>query len=54
MEALDGRIGRKETCIVNAAIMASSWPYKVNAGRKYNKPIVIDIDLPVWKKDVEL
>lgn len=50
-EALDGRLGRKETCMVNAAIMASSWPYKANAGRKYNKPIVIDIDLPKWEND---
>ena len=50
-EALDGRLGRKETCVVNAAIMASSWPYKANAGRKYNKAIVIDIDLPSWEKD---
>ena len=51
MEALDGRMGRKETCIINAAIMASSWPYKAKTGRKYNKPIVVDIDLPVWKND---
>ena len=47
MEALAGRLGRKETCIINAAIMASSWPYKEKNGRKYNKPIVVDIDLPV-------
>ena len=48
-EALVGRMGRKETCVINAAIMASSWPYKANVGRKYNKPIVVDIDLPVWE-----
>lgn len=48
-EALYGRMGRQETCVINAAIMASSWPYKANAGHKYNKPIVIDIDLPVRK-----
>ena len=47
-EALAGRMGRKETCIVNAAIMASAWPYQANKGRKYNKPIVVDIDLPVY------
>ena len=47
MEALAGRLGRKETCIVNAAIMASRWPYKEKNRRKYNKPIAVDIDLPV-------
>ena len=46
--ALCGRMGRKETCIINAAIMASSWPHKGSGGKKYNKPIVVDIDLPVW------
>lgn len=47
-EALLGRMGRKETCVINAAIMASSWPHKDSGGKKYNKPIVVDIDLPVW------
>ncbi|EPE32787.1 Metallo-dependent phosphatase [Glarea lozoyensis ATCC 20868] len=47
LEALSGRIGRRETCIINAAIMASSYPHGVG-GKKYNKPIVVDIDLPVW------
>lgn len=51
MEALAGRMDRKETCIINAAIMASSWPYKSSGGSKYNKPIVVDIDLPVWKEE---
>ena len=46
-EALAGRMGRKETCIINAAIMASSWPHKEKNRRKYNKPIAVDIDLPV-------
>ena len=46
--ALKGRLGRQETCIVNAAIMASSWPRKGSAGKKYNKPIVVDLDLPTW------
>jgi hypothetical protein len=54
MEALAGRMGRKETCIVNAAIMASSWPYKPNNQRRYNKPIVVDIDLPVLQKQGNL
>jgi len=39
---------RKETCIVNAAIMASSWPYKT--GKTFNAPIVVDLELPVWNK----
>lgn len=47
LEALSGRLGRKETCVINAAIMASSWPYKSTGGKKFNNPIVVDIDLPV-------
>ncbi len=47
LEALSGRLGRKETCVVNAAIMATSWP-RGSAGKTFNKPIVVDIDLPVW------
>ena len=47
LEALAGRRGRKETCVINAAIMASSWPYKLKGNSKYNKPIIVDIDLPV-------
>lgn len=49
MEALLGRLGRRETCVINAAIMASSWPYKGSSGQKYNKPFVVDIDLPTWE-----
>lgn len=49
LEALAGRRGRKETCIINAAIMASSWPYRLKGDRKYNKAIIVDIDLPVWQ-----
>lgn len=48
-EALRGPQGRRETCVVNAAMMATSWPYKVVHGNKYNKPIVVDIDLPTWE-----
>ncbi|OAG35005.1 hypothetical protein AYO21_10838 [Fonsecaea monophora] len=44
-EALSGREGRAETCIVNAAYMASNWPHK--GGKKFHKPVVIDLDLPV-------
>ena len=47
LEALSGRMGRQETCVINAAMMASSWPHG-SGGKKYNKPIVVDIDLPVW------
>ena len=48
LEALSGRMGRRETCIVNAAITASSWPHS-KGGKKFNKPIVVDVELPVWK-----
>ena len=41
-------LGCHETCIVNAAIMASGWPHP--GGKKYNKPIVVEIDLPTWEK----
>jgi hypothetical protein len=50
LEALSGRMGRKETCVINAAMMASSWPHSSSGGKKFNKPIVVDIDLPVWEK----
>ncbi|KAM0327684.1 hypothetical protein ACHAQA_005979 [Verticillium albo-atrum] len=47
-EALAGRMGRLETCVVNCAIMAKSYPHV--GGRKMNKPIVVDLDLPVWEE----
>jgi hypothetical protein len=47
LEALTCRMGRKETGVINAAIMASSWPHKGNGGKRFNKAIVVDIDLPV-------
>ncbi|GAD95011.1 Ser/Thr protein phosphatase family protein [Paecilomyces variotii No. 5] len=37
---------RRETCVVNAAIVATSWPHK--EGKKFHAPIVVDLDLPVW------
>ncbi|KAL8788599.1 MAG: hypothetical protein Q9195_007243 [Heterodermia aff. obscurata] len=49
LEALSGRLGRQETCVINAAIMASSWPHGGINGRKYNKPFVVDIELPTWE-----
>ncbi|KAK8859194.1 Metallo-dependent phosphatase-like protein [Apiospora arundinis] len=44
--ALAGRMGRRETCIVNAAIQASGYPHV--GPRRLNKAIVVDLDLPVW------
>ena len=41
-----GRLDRLETVVINAAIMATSWPYRKGEGR-FNKPIVVDLDLPV-------
>lgn len=46
-EAFQGRLRRKETCIVNAAIMTSSWSQHTWQGKSYNKPIAVDIDLPL-------
>jgi hypothetical protein len=40
------RQDRAETCIVNAAIMANNW----GGPKRFNKPIVVDIDLPVWEE----
>ncbi|KAJ6005597.1 hypothetical protein N7451_003541 [Penicillium sp. IBT 35674x] len=40
---------RKETCIVNAAIVATSWPHR--GGKRFNAPIVVDIELPVRQGD---
>lgn len=45
IKAIDGRQGRAETCIVNAAIKATGEGEPVSL----NKPIVVDIDLPVWR-----
>ncbi|KAI9368899.1 Metallo-dependent phosphatase-like protein [Aspergillus egyptiacus] len=40
----------RETCIVNAAIMATNWPHR--GGRKFHPgPIVVDLELPVWEED---
>ncbi|KAK4226858.1 Metallo-dependent phosphatase-like protein [Podospora fimiseda] len=41
------RQGRRETCVINCAIVANSWPH--TGGKRYNKPIVVDLDLPVWR-----
>ncbi|KAJ5654311.1 hypothetical protein N7490_001314 [Penicillium lividum] len=36
---------RRETCIVNAAILATSWPHR--GGKRFNAPIIVDLELPV-------
>jgi len=46
VETGDARLDRAETCIVNAAIMANNW----GGPKRFNKPIVVDIDLPVWEE----
>ncbi|KAF2219812.1 Metallo-dependent phosphatase-like protein [Elsinoe ampelina] len=47
---LTGREGRRETCVVNAAIMARSHGM---GAKRYNQPIVVEIDLPVWGEGEE-
>ncbi|KAI0967490.1 Metallo-dependent phosphatase-like protein [Xylaria arbuscula] len=49
--ALAGRLGRKETCIVNCAIQRSSYPHSGRGPRKLNKPIIVDLELPVWQDE---
>ena len=46
--ALAGRLGRRETCFVNCAIQSASYPHRGGGPRVLNKPIVVDLDLPVW------
>ncbi|PYH97219.1 hypothetical protein BO71DRAFT_396359 [Aspergillus ellipticus CBS 707.79] len=42
------RSQRRETCIVNAAIMANSWPHR--GGKRFHVPIVVDLELPAWQE----
>lgn len=49
VRALCCRLGRRETCVVNCAIAATNWPH--TGGKKFNKPIVIDLDLPILEED---
>ena len=49
--ALAGRLGRRETCFVNCAIQSASYPHRGAGPRVLNKPIVVDLDLPVWGDD---
>lgn len=39
---------RRETCIVNAAILATSWPHR--GGKRFHAPIVVDLELPTWRE----
>ncbi|KAJ3476076.1 hypothetical protein NLG97_g9245 [Lecanicillium saksenae] len=41
--------GRRETCVVNAAILKSKFPH--TGGKEFYKPIVVDLDLPVVMDD---
>ncbi|KAI6381496.1 hypothetical protein MCOR25_001190 [Pyricularia grisea] len=45
---LIGSTSRRETCVVNCSIMANSYPHL--GGKRFNKPIVIDLDLPTWEE----
>lgn len=47
--ALCCRMGRRETCVVNCAIAATNWPH--TGGKKFNKPIIVDLDLPILEDD---
>ncbi|OJD36326.1 ser thr protein phosphatase family protein [Diplodia corticola] len=51
--ALCGRLGRRETCIVNAAVMAKSY-YGNSGPKRFNKPIVVDLDLPAWPVEAQV
>ncbi|KAI1451864.1 Metallo-dependent phosphatase, partial [Annulohypoxylon moriforme] len=46
---LISRLGRRETCVVNCAIQAASYPH--SGPRRLHKPIVVDIDLPIWENN---
>ncbi|KAL9085255.1 MAG: hypothetical protein Q9165_007689 [Trypethelium subeluteriae] len=47
-EELGHLTGRNDTCIINAAILATSYGVKP---KRFNKPIIVDIDLPVRDDD---
>ncbi|KAF7589443.1 hypothetical protein BBP40_004280 [Aspergillus hancockii] len=48
-EPANSRSNRRETCIINAAILATSWPH--SGGKRFNAPIVVDIELPTWREE---
>lgn len=41
--------GCQETCIVNCSIAATNYPHV--GGKRFHKPIVVDLELPVWEDD---
>ncbi|KAF2476949.1 Metallo-dependent phosphatase [Lindgomyces ingoldianus] len=43
--AVERRAARKETCMINAAFLG---PHFSGGPKQFNKPIVVDVDLPVW------
>lgn len=44
---------RRETCIVNAAIVATSWPHR--GGKRFHAPIIVDLALPVRQgEDIDM
>ncbi|PHH58826.1 hypothetical protein CDD81_4355 [Ophiocordyceps australis] len=45
-KSLTAQLGRRETWVVNAAIMKSRYPHK--GGKQFYKAMVVDVDLPVW------
>lgn len=40
---------RRETCVVNCAILASNYPHV--GGKKFHKPVVVDLELPVCDEE---
>jgi hypothetical protein len=44
-DAISGREGRSETCVVNAAFMSNNYPHV--GGKRFHKPVVIELDFPV-------
>jgi hypothetical protein len=41
-----------ETCVVNCAVMSTSWPH--SGGKRLRKPVVVDLELPIWDGDPRL
>lgn len=50
-QALDGVEGRQETVMINAAFLGPRAAN--NKAYTFNKPIVVDVELPVWEFDVD-
>ena len=41
--------GKRESCVVNCAILASNYPHV--GGKKFHKPVVVDLELPVCNEE---